>query len=307
MVRNRCCAVRWTGFLIAIAVTLSLATDSFAIQLAIVESPDAKAGLWATGFNNHPFYNDQLTSPSGETFTNGTILKSSGARDLLRQFDTVSAALDFVAGNWLGTRTRILAPMDVDSVEFSIAPIPLAAINRTAPTLVTPLPSAKIKNGGTFEFGWDYVTGGVMPNQSIYTVIPQFDPLSGSSRLIVETPVPGKTTNSSGETGPGDRRFKRTMTNVPGTDKNRFLLSFEAAPVALPLDVEITLGSFSPLADYVTPRGQFPTIFWDHADLYYSREIDPFIVTLTVPEPSSLGLACAMACCGMSLRRRSRA
>jgi hypothetical protein len=63
-----------------------------------------------------------------------------------------------------------------------------------------------------------------------------------------------------------------------------------AAEAALPLDVEITLGSAVNLNDTIVPGDSSDLGFFGPPwlDLYYSRLNEPFIITLsTVPEPTS--------------------
>ena len=127
-------------------------------------------------------------------------------------------------------------------------------------------------------------------------IIPQFDPISGRSRAIVSTPRPGHTFWSSGTTGSDDRKFSDTLTNVPGADKNRFLFTLEAA---LPLDVEITLGSYISLND----RCALDRFFRPRVPVFLfaaNRSVHRYIVT--VPEPSSAGLVIVLVVGGSLFR-----
>lgn len=95
---------------------------------------------------------------------------------------------------------------------------------------------------------------------------------------------------STGSTGAGDRKFTHSITNVPDADKNRFLYTVTAAEAALPLDVEITLGSSINLTDSIVPGDSTDVRILNPLwlSLYYSRLNEPFLITLsTVPEPSS--------------------
>lgn len=299
MLRNRFCAL-WSAIAFTAVAVCSgyLAEESAALELSIIErgsGAQAEIGLWARDFGSRFSGTQSLISPSGDVFTPSSILEDGFLSDLLIRFDSISQALAFVSGAWEGTRSGPFPSSPVVEFEFNISPIPIAAINQSVPTLVSPMPGQKIENGSTFEFGWDYVTSGEAPNRSRYTVIPQFDPVSSGGTSVVSTPRPGASSSGSGGTGSGDRKFLRTRRNVPGADQNRFLNSFEAAPAALPLDVALTLGSYSDLAEFVLPR--------NGVGLFYSREIDPFFITLTVPEPSSIGLAILMAFSGCCMPR----
>jgi hypothetical protein len=292
---------------ITFAVTLLLFSNavSAALELSIIESgpePGAEIGLWARDLSNGFLGVNRLVSPSGEVFTPDSVLENDLFRGLLLRFNSVSDAMEYVEGTWQATPAPLFpfptSPVD-EPFDFSIAAIPLETINRTAPSLLTPSPGAVIKNGTTFNFGWDYLTSGEAPNRTSIVMIPQFDPISSWSRSVVSTPQPGRTTRSSGSTGTGERRFSDALTNVPGADKNRFLLTLEAADAALPLDVQITLGSYySSDSIFPSPRVRF----------YYSRENDPFFVTLsTVPEPSSVGLVIVLAVAGSFIGARAAA
>jgi hypothetical protein len=79
----------------------------------------------------------------------------------------------------------------------------------------------------------------------------------------------------------------------------------EAAEAALPLDVEITLGSYFSFDDAVTlgDTSGLEPFFPPRVSFFYSRENDPFVVTLsTVPEPSSVCLVIALAVGGSFFR-----
>ena len=312
MIRNRSCALCATQFVVAVTLFLFLTTASAALELSIVESgPEAEAavGLRVRDLREGFFGVNRLVAPSGDVFTPNSILETGDFRDLLLRFDSVGNALDYVTGTWQATPARVPLPSPpaTDMFEFSIDAISLETINRTASSLLTPSPGAVIKNGSTFNFGWDYVTSGEAPNRTSIVVVPQFDPISSWSRSVVSTPRPGSTSRGSGSTGVGDRKFTHTLTNVPGADKNRFLFTLEAAEAALPLDVEITLGSYISLDDTVTlgDTSGVGFFFPPRVSFFYTRENNPFVVALsTLPEPSSVGLVIVLVIGGSFFRLR---
>jgi hypothetical protein len=302
MTWNRRCSLGTASAVAAVAIFFVYHVESStALELSIIErgsGDDTEIGLWARDFGDRPLRTISLTSPSGDQFQPASVLEDGFLSDLLFRFDSLSEAFTFVSGTWVGAQMGPFSSSPVEEFEFSINAVPIDAIHRTVPTLASPSPGQKIKNGSTFEFGWDYLTSGEAPNRSRYTVIPQFDPVSSGGASVVSTPRPGTSSSGTGSTGSGDRKFTRTRTNVPDADKNRFLSTFEVTPAALPLDVALTLGSYTDLAAFVVPSNS--------VGFFYSREVDPFFVTLTVPEPRSLGMFGATSCCGCLLRRRVR-
>jgi hypothetical protein len=287
--------------ILAAALVLSWSSVARALELSIIESgpsPNPEIGLWARDLTDGFGGVTRLVSPSGQVFTPESILERNRTRALLQRFNSLADAMDYVEGTWNATPFASF-PFPSPSFEpfdFDIDSIPLETINRTPPTLLSPTPGATIKNGATFLFAWDYETSDPPPNRTSITRIPQFDPLSSWGRSVVSTPRPGNTTRLSGGTGSGERSFSHTLTNVPGADENRFLATFTASEAALPLDVELTLGSYyANNTSFPPPRVRF----------YYSRELDPFYITLsTVPEPSSIGLVTATAIVGIVRRAR---
>ncbi len=323
MYRNRSC-VRCLGVLTsrltAAATILLLSTPadgSTRFSLSIVETGAPNQGVeFRVSELDVGGRGDisQLVAPSGEVIDFSSVLEDGLFDDVVRRFDTVEEAVTFSTGNWEATESPGLFP-DLDppeTIRFTIGGLEASAINRTPPTLVSPTPDAVIKNGVTFLFGWDYVTRGALPTRSRFLTIPQFQDTTGRSGGLssVGTPTPGFTSSGSGSTGVGDRRFSRSRTNVPGTDKNRFLYTLEASENALPLDVEITLGSEIPLDDFlVLAEGDDPVdpfdLFGPPVRFFYSRQIDPFTITLsTIPEPGSAGLAAVCVFVMGACRRR---
>ena len=326
MKRNRSCAHSAARVVVAAVLVVFLADVSAAIELSILETgpePDADVGLWIRDWDWRRTFSSplvSLTSPTGDVFTSGTVLEARSVVDLLIRFDSLTEASDYVDGTWQATVTsRYQLPWEEPTFgdfEFTIDGTALTTVNRTVPTLVSPPPGAVIKNGSAFPLGWDYVTSGEVPDRTIIQIVPQFDPISSLHRHVVSTPDPGGTTSSSGSTGTGDVRFSETLKNVPGTNENRFLMSLTAASAALPLDVEMTLGTYSPLDDAVVISyasslvSEFGT---PYVNLVYSREHEPFYITLStasepwVPEPSSLALVVAMVIGSGVLRSRPAA
>jgi hypothetical protein len=314
MLRSRTCALSATQGVVAVALFLFWAGRSAAVELSIIESgpeSDASIGLRVAGLREDFPAVNRLVSPSGEVFTPDSILEEGLFSHLLIRFDSFSDAIDYVEGTWQATLGPPFFPPpdppDTDTFEFSIEGLSSEAIDRTAPSLLTPFPGAVIKNGSTFNFGWDYVTSGETPDRTSITAIPLFDPISQGGRSIVGTPRPGSTIRTEGSGGVGDERFSRVLTNVPGTDENHWLLTLEAAEAALPLDVEITLGSYISLDDVVTlgDTSGLGLPFPPEVSVVYSRERDPFVVTLsTVPEPSSMALVIVLIIGGSFVRSR---
>ena len=295
------CVQRYLTGSILIVLLLGSNSASVALELSIIESgPDTnpQIGLWAQGLTNGFFGVNRLVSPSGDEFTPESVLEGDHYRSLLLRFSSLPDAMEYVAGTWQATpapRFPFPSPFPPEEpFDFNVDAIPLQTINRTAPTLLSPAPGAGIKNGTTFDFGWDYLTSDFAPNRTSITRISQFDPPPSFGWSIVSTPVPGSTTRLSGGSSSGDRSFSHTLINVPGADKNRFLQTFTASEAALPLDVQLTLGSY-----YSNDLG-FPST---GVRFFYSRENDPFVITLfKVPEPSSLGIGIVLAIIGLHPR-----
>jgi len=206
----------------------------------------------------------------------------------------LAEAFEYAEGSWQGISPLWPPyPPATGSFEFSIGTMPTDTLNRTVPTLLSPAPGAAIKNGSTFLLGWDYPADAEAPPRTRIYRVPKFDQGSSWGSWTLSTPVPGGTTQSSGGTGVGDRLFRHTLTNVPGTDQNRFLVSFTAAEAALALDVELTMGTNFALNTAVTITYSPGTGFQSPPEVTfsYARQLDPFRITLTkVPEPSSLAL-----------------
>ena len=325
MNRNRSCARAAARVVITAVLVVFLADVSAAIELSILETgpePDTDVGLWirdwdwkGTSFGSVV----SLTSPTGDVFTSNSVLEVRSFIDLLIRFDSLTDASDYLDGTWQATVTSRYQPPWEDptfgSFEFTIDGTALTTVNRTVPTLLSPPPGAVIKNGSTFPLSWDYVTNGEAPNRTSVQVVPQFDPISMMSRSLVSTPEPGRTTTLSGGGGSGDREFSRVLKNVPGADKNRFLMTLETSSAALPLDVELTLGTYASLDDAVIISyasslvSEFGT---PRVNLLYSREHEPFYITLStvsvpwVPEPSSLALVIALGLAGLPFARRRK-
>ena len=308
MLRNRSCVVVESAYLLSGMLLIALVDRASALELSIIESGpegDTTVGLWVddlTDSSNFVIVSrvNKLVSPSGDVLTPSSILQEGNFwRDLLLEFDSVTEAFDYVDGTWQATLspfTHFLDPPLSDEFEFTIDGDALGSINRVAPSLLSPVPGKVIKNASTFEFGWDYVTDQEPPNRSIYYEFPQFDPVSSGGRAILDTPTPEEPYESSGFAG----GFSSDLVSVPGTNQNRFLSTFKVAGTDLPLDVELTLGSYiSPdnvltLGDTIHMGLSSPP----EVNFFYSRENDPFFITLsTVPEPGSLALTFVLATC----------
>ncbi len=298
-----------TGRLVSVfSLLVGLTAPSKAFEFSIIESgPEAAVSLWIRGLDDSFFQSNQLISPAGETLDSSTVLEDGLFSDLVRRFDSLEDAIGYVQGTWHATVDSRF-PERTATYDFSIEALSIESINRAAPELFSPTPAHEIRNGSTFLFAWDYPEGGEMPSQSRFLTIPQFDPLRGGGGSVVSTPTPGGTLMSSGSIGTGDERFSRKLTNVPGTDKNRFLYTLEASEAALPLDVEITLGSHISLEDQIslgeTTSEGFPPFPTPRIGLFYSRQNDPFTITLShVPEPTSVGLVIVMIIGGAIARK----
>jgi len=297
------------GLLVAtlLAVTAMFApTRTYAqrLGLSLVETgtdPNTSVALLFQGFGNSLFETDRLVAPSGEVFTNAATFNP-----LLKTFNSLSDALNYVQGAWEKTSVPRFgtppAPFD-----FTINAISPDTINRAAPVLLAPQPGAVIKNNTTFNLSWDYATnGGPAPTRSLVTIAPQFTNGSALHSFITTTPNGGPSSGGgSGSTGTGDTFFGSSMTNVAGATDNRFLLTLNGAAAALPLNAQITLGSYVSLTDSipVDAGSQFP--FLAPVQFYYSRQVAPFTVTLTsVPEPSAIGLIACVVFGAVTARRR---
>jgi hypothetical protein len=298
MSRNRICAWCVTLLLtltfgISPVMTENAAALSFSL-LEFGEGTDTSVELWVRGVGGNIFTDArQLVAPSGDVFDGESALESGIFGQRLRIFDTLEAAGSYMSGSWQATIVKRFFPEETGIFNFTINDLSPATINRTPPTLLTPSPGQVIKNGSTFLFSWDYLGTDDPPRGSLFTTIPQFETISSRSLRGVSTPTPGETSTITGSTGVGDRRFSHTLTNVPDADKNRFLYTMTAAEAALPLDVELTLGSSISLTDLIVSDdlADFGFFRLSRLDLRYSRMNEPFLITLsTVPEPTSASL-----------------
>lgn len=293
-------------------LSFGLVTTCEALELSIVESgPDSntKVGLWAQDFRASQIRGiSQLTSPSGDVFTPATVLENRAYASLLKQFDSLAEAFEYAQGSWQGLSPLWPPyPPATGSFDFNIGDVSIDTLNRTVPTLLSPNPGAAIKNGTTFLLGWDYPADAEAPLRTRIYRVPKFDAGSSWGSWSLSTPSPGGTIQSSSSTGVGDRLFSSKLTNVPGTDQNRFLVSFTAAEAALPLDVELTMGSNFSLNSAVTISYSPGTGFLSPPEVTfsYARQLDPFRITLIrVPEPSSLALVLLCVVGGWSGRSR---
>ncbi len=300
------------AFLAVVAMFALPSTRALALELSLIETgagPNTSVGLWIQGFGFSFVETDRLVTPSGDVLTNsqatlpGTPFKS---------FDSLSEALNYVQGAWEETSTPRFgtppAPFD-----FTINPVSPDTINRAAPVLLSPQPGAVIKNNTAFNLSWDYTTkGGPAPTLSLITIAPQFTNGSALSSFITTTPNGGPSSGGgSGSTGTGDTFFGSSMTNVSGATDNRFLLTLNGAAAALPLNAQITVGSYTSLIDAIPIDAGSRTPLFAPVNFYYSRQIAPFNVTLSaVPEPSAFGLGIMMVIAGVSgsprLRRHTK-
>jgi hypothetical protein len=279
--------------LLVLGIFSARSENAVALSFSLLESgegTDTSVALWVRGLGRSFSDAQDLVAPSGDVFDEASALESGIFGLRLRDFDTLEDASNYMSGSWHATFPKRFMSEETSVFDFNINGLSPATINRTPPTLLTPSPGQVIRNGSTIRFSWDYLGAGEAPKGSRFTTIPQFSTISGRSLTGVSTPTPGATSTSSGSTGVGDRRFSHSITNVPGADKNRFLFTLTAAEAALPLDVEITLGSAVNLNDTIVPGDSSDLGFFGPPwlDLYYSRLNEPFIITLsTVPEPTS--------------------
>ena len=318
MKRNRTHVLCAWHLLGAAVVFLCSVADSSGSDFAIIETGtegNTQVGIWMSHLRGRSCLpwscigDPRVVSPSGDVFTPDSVIENGYFHDKFLAFDSYDDALAYAHGTWEVTypvrEYPVQDPPTTETYWFTIDTSLFESFDRTPPTLVSPLPGATIRNGSTFLFGWDYLGTDTPANRTYIERVPQFDPVSGKGYSVVGIPSPSGTSHSSGGTGVGDEKFTHERTNVPGTDKYRFLATYEAAEAALPLDVELTLGSYFAFDDAVivsSKPGQAPS-----GDRYfYSRQNDPFCITLsTVPEPTSLGLATLCLLCGTLTRPRS--
>lgn len=287
---------------------LSTAGKLAAQELAIVEAgPNAEIGLEFRGLApGSPIQFQQLKSPSGDVFVTHPVPGYVYPEfNRLRDFDSLVDAFEFVSGNWQVTVSRRFFPSTIvtGTFEFNVNEASSGAVNRTPPSLLTPYPGEKNKNGTTIPIEWDYVTTGVAPNRTKIILSPQFDP-PASGGWVVSTPNPAQPYSSTSSLN----TFSQTLASAPGATTNRFRLTMtENTPQVLPLDVEITLASYISLNQFVSigESEGMAEITTPAMNFFYSRKNDPITVRLTVPEPTSFGISGLLACCGCLWRRRA--
>lgn len=293
----------------AVALTLFLSTAAAALDFTIIESePDAEVGLWVRELQSQFSFRgvSKLISPSGDVFTPNSP-PDLGEWRLPINFNSLAEAFDFMEGTWQATVPHPLPSRPpIGTYEFNIGAISVDPINRGEPTVLAPVPGAKIKNGSPFSIGWDYLTSAAVPDRTRLLIIPHNDDVGGSLK-VGPTRNPGNNSFSSSSSTDGVTSFSSTLVHAPGSELFH-LLTLESSENVLPLDVELRVGSHISFDSHVMlgdTTGLGSSFYMPFVGLTYSRQTAPFIVTLTLPEPSSLGLVAAMACCGYLRRRRA--
>jgi hypothetical protein len=268
----------------------------------IGEGPATRYELELGGRNSIAGSIVSLTAPNGEIFSvpNPTERRTFG--ELLRSFTTLEDAFTFLPGVWQGTYAAFPPRPEATGTPFKfiIDPIPTDAVYRVAPQNLTVADGDRIPNGSTFELGWDYA-GDLTSRQTYIGRALLISPGNFLGVSVVSTPRPGGSTSGSGSSTGGSITFASSIRNVPGTSENRFVVSYTATGAPLPVGVELSIGAYTPLSQFVANYGSSGTSPFNAPptmSLAYLRAAEPRVIYLTVPEPSAVGLA-ALAVAGL--------